>query len=257
MTCDPWPVDRSKLPSLPDTADPTYYDALLSQDNAIRIAINMLWALSGRQYGVCETRVRPCTSGMKRNTDAYLWSSSNGGFAGYRYLAWTGSAWRTDLCGCGSSCTTSGPYAAHLPGPVYPDDGVHPITVLVGGDVLDPANWVLEGDVLYRKDRPWPAQNLGRAEGDSCSWSVTYWRGQGVPASVGHYVGTLAAELLLAEAGENCRLPASVRRVSRQGVSMEIDPTSVIREGLTGLIEIDRWISSVNPSRMTQPPTVL
>lgn len=257
MTCDPWPVDRAKLPDLPDESDPGFFDALTAQDDAIRIAINVLWSLSGRQYGVCETRVRPCTEGAQ-TYPRFGWNGSTG-FLNYQYLTWSGSGWRTDACGCGSgsSCVASGPYAVHLPGPVYPEDGTHPITVVVGGDVLDASEWVIEGDVLYRRNEAWPAQNLGRPEGDPCTWSVTYWRGQAVPAGIGHYVGTLAAELLLAANGENCRLPASVRRLSRQGVSMEIDPTSVIREGLTGLIEVDRWLASVNPGRLMQPPSVI
>lgn len=256
MSCDSWPVDRTKLPALPDVDDPAYQAALDAQNSAIRIATQILWALTGRQFGVCETKARPCTPGITRPPYLTGWSPDRG-FNGRPYLVWSGTGWSTDACGCGQVCVASGPYAAHLPGPVYPEDAQHPITVVVGGDVLDREHWTLEGDVLYRRDAPWPSQNLGKPEGDDCTWSVIYWRGLKVPDFVGLYVGTLANELLAASAGENCRLPASVRRVSRQGVSMEIDPASVVSAGLTGLMEIDRWIASVNPHRLMQPPSVL
>jgi hypothetical protein len=256
VTCDPWPVDRTKLPDLPDEDDPGYDAAVEAQENAIKIAVHLLWALTGRVYGVCETKARPCTTGIYRPPFISGWSPDSG-FNGRPYLIWSGSGWSTDACGCGATCVASGPYAAHLPGPVYPEDATHPITVLIGGDVLDHDHWVLEGDVLYRRDAPWPSQNMGKPDGEDCTWSVIYWRGLKVPAYVGVFVGTLAAEMLAAAAGENCRLPASVRRVSRQGVSMEIDPASIVQSGMTGLLEIDRWIASLNPHRLMQPPSVI
>lgn len=65
MSCD-WPIDRSCLPPLPElSASPTpeeqtdYNLALLRRNNAEDIAVHVLWALSGRQFGACETTVRP------------------------------------------------------------------------------------------------------------------------------------------------------------------------------------------------------
>lgn len=252
MTCDAWPVDRSKLPPLPDESDDAYDVALLDRDNAIRVAIGFLWALSGRQYGVCETKMRPCSVGTTMTPPAERFGQTVG-FRGY--LIYAHGGWAANYCGCGSVCKLSGPRTVHLPGPVYPEDDDHPITVVINGDVLDPSEWAIEGDVLYRRKHPWPMQNLDSPEGDEGTWSVTYWRGQGVPGAVGKYVGLLAAEVL-ADDGD-CRLPASVRRVARQGVSMEIDPIEIIKIGYTGIIEVDRWLASVNPGRLQQAPTVI
>lgn len=235
--------------------DPDYGRAQEARENAIRMATHILWALTGRQLGLRETRVRPCTTGITRPPYLTGYAPTGDGM-GRPYLIWSGTSWSSGACGCGQICVASGPRAAHLPGPVFLDDD-HPLTVIVEGDVISDSEWVLEGDVLYRISDPWPSQNLGRPEGEECTWSVIYWRGIRVPTYVGAYVGTLAAELLAAAAGENCRLPASVRRVSRQGVSMEIDPASVVHAGLTGLMEIDRWIASMNPNRLMQPPTVI
>lgn len=249
-------MNRAKLPALPAETDAEFDAAVQEQEDAIRDAIGILWAMSGRQFGVCETKVRPCKAGTNHSTGFRRWSTP-AGFSGFSYLVWDGSGWGTNTCGCGSLCTLAGPAAAHLPGPVFPEDSDHVVTVTVDGEVLDESKWVLEGDVLYRRGAAWPSQNLNRPDGDVGTWSVTYWRGQKVPTSVGTHVGTLAAELLLSAAGENCRLPASVRRVSRQGVAMEIDPLALIQAGCTGLVEVDRWLISTNPNRLQQPPQVI
>ena len=62
MTCN-WPVDDSCLPPLPPEDDPTYAEKLTDQQNALDLAVTVLWALSGRQFGQCETLVRPCPAG--------------------------------------------------------------------------------------------------------------------------------------------------------------------------------------------------
>lgn len=81
--------------------------------------------------------------------------------------------------------------------------------------------------------------------------------GTPVPGGVGVLVGTLAKEFLDACSGGKCRLPRRVQQVSRQGVSYQmVDPTDIYRSGLTGIPEIDIWLSSVNPNRLMAPPRV-
>lgn len=61
MTCE-WPVDRSCLPALPDPLDPTYQEKLDRQTDAESKAVQVLWALSGRQFGCQEVVYRPPTA---------------------------------------------------------------------------------------------------------------------------------------------------------------------------------------------------
>lgn len=254
MTCDPWPLRRSCLPALPQPTDDDYEDAVQDQKDAIKLAVDTLWAASGRQFGVCETTVRPCVPGTTRGQRReYL----GRGYGGYAYAVWDGSGWGSDTgCGCDGACEWYGDRAAHLPGPVVHDDE-HLITVVINGDVIANTDWVLEGDVLYRVGEAWPKQNMNRASGEDGTWSVTYWRGQPVPRGVGRYVCILAAEILKASNGEKCELPANARRVVRQGISLELDPLAILSGGRTGILVIDRWLQSVNPNKLMQPPSVL
>jgi len=160
MTCD-WPIDRgcmTALPVLPDTPTPeeqAAYDLALSQRNAAEdMAVQVLYSLSGRQFGVCPEIVRPCPTrwwdqqhfqrpefyGLLNERDWYLMAQG---------------------CGCAGRCITSGPRVIHLPGPA-----VSVTAVKIDGVTLDPADYTLEGDVLYRNGGPvWPGQNLGRPLG--------------------------------------------------------------------------------------------
>lgn len=54
-----WPVDDMCLPALPTPTDPGWMDAAAAQEAAKRAAVDILWMLSGRQFGVCPVTVRP------------------------------------------------------------------------------------------------------------------------------------------------------------------------------------------------------
>lgn len=240
MSCD-WPVDRTCLPALPALGDePTAdeqaaYDLAVAQRSAAEdMAVFVLWALSGRQFGVCEETVRPCPT-----------PAPVGGVLG---------------CGCFGSCVRSGPSMVHLPGPVAAPDDDRPVVVTIAGEVMDPAEYVIEGNVLYRRGgKRWPGQNLARPLGEPGTWSVTYWRGIPPPSGVERLTGLLAKEFLAACAGdEKCRLPRNVAQIARQGVTYRYELASVIHAaGKTGLPEVDLWLAAVNPNRLTAAPVVL
>lgn len=184
--------------------------------------MDVLWALSGRQYGACPTGVRPCPTLFGR-------------------------------CGCGySACEAVGPRVIHLPGPVDSIIAIQIDDVLLGDD-----EWVLEDDLLYRVGGVWPVQDRTRPLGEPGTWSVEYRRGIRPPAHVGRLVGLLTAEFYAACTGGKCKLPRRVQTVSRQGVTMNmVDPTSILSEGLTGLPEVDMWITAVNPNHISAGPVV-
>ena len=169
------------------------------------------------------------------------------------------SRWRnatafTELdCGCVGSCSFTGPAAVHLAGPVA---GIE--RVRIKGVELDVDEYIVENSILYRLNGNWPAQDLGRPE--SLSWSVDYLRGVAVPAGVDVLTGLLAAEFVTACGGNSskCRLPRNVVSTTRQGVTYQVyDPTTMYSQGKTGLAEVDLWLSSVNPNRLTEGPSVV
>ncbi|APD19246.1 head-tail adaptor [Mycobacterium phage Taptic] len=242
-----WPVDRTCFPPLPELSDPptdaelaARAAAQVTQDNAAQCASTIMWALSGRQYGLEELTARPCPD-IVLGIDMWLPYVTT-----LEYGTWVSSP-----CGCMGQCTVSGPRVVHLPGPV-----AEVVSVTIDGVSLDESEWQLEGDALYRTEGVWPRQNLGAPLGEDGTWCVVYLRGVPVPAGVDVMTGALAKELLAACNDEECRIPRTVTGMSRRGVSYDFDPSKLIAAGKTGLQEIDMWLASVNPNRLMAPPEV-
>lgn len=242
MTCS-WPTDRSCL-TVPDDGDEVGMAQLEAAEN---LAVQVLWALSGRQYGVCPVIARPCPQGYP-----YPYGYLIGG----PLVVWDGANWRNVLCGCGPTCDWRAPTVVHLGSRVgLPVREV--LEVVIGGELIDPSEYRLEGDLLYRIAAPWPQQDLTRPLDEPGTWSVTFTRGTPPPLGTAKLVGQLAAEFLAACNGGKCRLPRRVQTVTRQGVTYQmVDPTDIYETGRTGIPEIDLWLSSVNPHRLTSAPEV-
>lgn len=240
--CD-WPVDRSCYPAVEGDLD------MAKQRYAEELAVQVLWSLSGRQFGVCPVVLRPCSQ--------LSYVSRYGGQDFPWYPLWDGGAWRNVTCGCIGQCDWRAPTVVHLSTTTgLPIQEV--LEVKVGATVLDESAYVLEGDLLYRTGGiAWPSQDLSKPLGSEGTWSVTYTRGNPVPAGVGVFVGLLAKEFMNACNGGKCRLSRRVQSVVRQGVSTEMmNPSAVYADGRTGLDEIDIWIKAVNPHTLAQPPKV-
>jgi hypothetical protein len=108
--------------------------------------------------------------------------------------------------------------------------------------------------MLVRVDgESWPRCNdLTKADTEVGTWSVTFTVGQPVPEGGKWAVGELACQLLRAARGEDCRLPRTVSRLVRQGVTIEFpDMVELFKNGLTGLYLVDLFIKSVNPAGLT------
>lgn len=261
MSCS-WPIDRTcidaahPLPPVgddPDDPSAEYLAALAQRNAAEDLAVFIMWSLSGRQFGVCPTRVRPCVSAPWSpgyRPPPYIWFLDAGHWVDYP-------------CGCGPSrCEVSGPSVVHLPGPAQPDTQDSPIVVKIAGVELAHDAYVLEGDALYRREGVWPSQNLARPAGEVGTWTVDYGRGIPAPACTAGLVGQLAKEFIAA-CGDTtaCRLPRNVTATVRQGVSKSFDSSQVLaaiwREKKTGLFEVDAWLAAVNPSGLAAAPVVL
>jgi hypothetical protein len=80
---------------------------------------------------------------------------------------------------------------------------------------------------------------------------VEYLRGTEVPAAANLAAGAYAIEWMKAHTGaKGCRLPQRTREVIRAGVTTQLAAPEILNQGgLTGIDEVDAFISAVNPAR--------
>lgn len=208
---------------------------------AVEAASEVLWDLSGRQYGECEVTLRPCRQGCGPAVASAWWS---GGWPAY------GQGWLSWVCGrcsgpCG--CTTADELA-------LPADVTDVVSVSVDGVALvRDTDWALyDGNHLVRLGgERWPVcQDWTTPVSGVGAFTVVARVGHEVPAMGRMALAELTRELLHACAGEDCALPANVVSQTRQGVSQQFaTPLDLRREDLTGLRLVDLWLQSVMRDR--------
>lgn len=96
------------------------------------------------------------------------------------------------------------------------------------------------------------------------SWSpcsnveVTYTGGLAIPEAGLRAARVLGNELLKARCDvDNCQLPSRVTSVTRQGVSFTVlDAQDFLKDGRTGLYEVDLFLKAVNPDNARKPSAV-
>lgn len=212
-----WPVDWECLPNPTDTSRAELQES-------IDTAVGVLWALTGRRFGIWRATVYPCPPGT--------------------------AGLRTTTCST-VACDRAG--SILLPGPVN-----KLLAFTVDGTDIALDSLLLDGDRIYRRDgQPWPDQNLTRHPTQSGTWSITYLGGITPPAGAAHAVGALAREFHAACTGGKCALPRRTTQVQRQGVTVSmVDPSDIYDTGATGITEVDLWIRAHNPHRQSQPATI-
>lgn len=224
--CD-WPVITSGVPGW-DDADPE------QQATATSVATYVLWALSGRRFGVCELTVRPELPLDRTQL--------------YGRLQMPDGSWYVGGVRC------DGGSGILLPGPA------REITeVKVDGAVLPVDAYRLSGDYLWKTEGQWPARQLMHLpDTEPGTWSVTYTRGADVPDAGKYAAGVLAGEVLRSmRNASGCRLPTRARSVVREGVDIQlIDPEAFLQNGRVGIIEVDLFLTGANPGKLTRPPRV-
>jgi hypothetical protein len=76
-----------------------------------------------------------------------------------------------------------------------------------------------------------------------------YYYGTGIPAGGRNAVLKLAEQLLISSMGGECKLPTRVTSISRQGLSWTLlDPQDFLKDGRTGIYEIDLLLRALNPA---------
>lgn len=231
-----------------DTTDPDL------QADATAWATQILWALTGRQFGTCDVTVRPCGGGCHSGgwmTWPVLLDGGNAAAAGgwFPFVDQSGT-WRN--CGCAAACNCSARCEVWLPGPVAAIT-----SVVVDGVTIDPSAYRVDnGSLLVRQDGAcWPdCQDFnlsGTAPDDENTFLVTYQRGTPVPVAGQIAAGLLAGDFIKS-CTTGCKLPGNLSSLSRQGVEVSLaDPTDELNDGLTGVPQVDQWIRSVNPAKLT------
>lgn len=245
MACDPWPIvidpeccpDWATLP-------------VAARDRGIRIATEIIWALSGRQFQICTACVRPCKTYCMSCGDSFKRAGEWGVF--YRFGNQATSAGCGCECGNIGGCGCKSTCAVRLdPAPV-----IAILEVRIGGAVIPSGEYqVIDGHILVRDPAKgcWPKCNdLGSPNSVSGTWSVTYSYGTKASAVALDMAAILACEIAKHCMNLKCRLTGRITQLSRDGVSITLDPKAFIDEGLTSLPEIDQWLRAVNPYGLAQ-----
>ncbi len=240
--CEVWtPIFTCDLPTGSEAVSGT----------AIGIATDVLSGMTAFRFGLCELTIRPCKrdclgESVLRSGNWWEYSGANR----WPYPALIGGAWYNMGCGgCSGDCSCTTVHEVLLPGPVYD------ITqVKVDGVALTPGtDYRLDNDrLLVRLDgEPWPTCNdLNKADSEVGTWSVTFRTGEPVPNLGKLAVGVLSVELMkLMLCNSDCRLPANVTSLSRQGVDITLlDPQEIFDNRRTGLYLPDMFVNTYNPS---------
>jgi hypothetical protein len=226
------------------------------QAYADRIATRVIWAASGRQYGLCTTTVRPCWMNQLP-----LYQTFPVGTYGEGYWSLVGTpgggvqVFPGAQCSCAAACACLPPQVA-LPGPV-----ASVTEVVIDGVTLDPAAYRVDNSTyLVRQDgQSWPqAQNLSAVDGSAGTWHVTYQLGQAVPPSLQDAAGLYACEVGRALTGGTCQLPNRVRQITRAGTTIDfVNTDDYLKDGRTGYDQVDMILHSYNPWGLVQRPRVL
>ena len=225
------------------------------QAYADRVATRVIWAATGRQFGLCATTVRPCWAPQPVLYQSFPVNAYGEGY--WTLLGVPGGVVPVSLagCACTAGCACSPPQIA-LPGPV-----ASVTSVVVDGVTIPGGSYRVDNEsFLVRTDgSSWPAtQDYALAPGAVGTWSVTYQLGVAVPDTLQDAAGLYACEVGRAISGGSCQLPNRVRSVTRSGVEINyVNSDDYLEKGRTGYDAVDSIINSYNPYGLTQRPRVL
>jgi hypothetical protein len=217
---------------------------------AVSMATETLWALTGMRFGLCEVTLRPCADscGDGRFYDDFgpPWTLRY-----YPQPALVGGLWFNLTCGsCTSGCSCGEVSEVRLPAPVF-----DVTEVVIDGVVLASSAYRLDNSrILVRTDGGrWPRCNDLSEDSGPGTWSVTARYGEPLPAGAALAMGELACQFAKAADGQDCRLPAGVQNLVRQGVSISFpDVGELFAKGRTGLYLVDAFIATWNPGHLRQ-----
>lgn len=237
--CQNWPPLCDDFPENPTAAQ---LDLI---DQSVQAATEALWERTHRRFGLCTVTLRPCRAECANPPPWFARAGWSWPFPVLDRGVWVNLGCRS----CGDTCSCAALSETRLPSPV-----ADIVEVKVGGTTLDPSayrvdNWRwlvrLDGEV-------WPRCNdLTKDDTETGTWSVTASYGEQVPTLGSLAVGQLAAAIFKSCPGSgatDCPLPATVRQVTRQGVTkVFFDAKTAFKDGAIGLYHPDLFIATYNP----------
>ena len=248
-----WPIDDSSLPDTWGNLDPDV------QDRAIAAATATLRRLTLGRVGGCPITVRPCRSADITQIPSGYYGAYGAPAYGPNGMAapWVpfidrNGGWVNCTCLEGCGCTTG--CQVELIGIVGRVDEIK-----VDGVVIPSTDYRLDGNTIVYQGTdtcPFPkSQDLSKPAGEVGTFTVTYLPAYPVDGWGSYVAAVLANEFAAGATGGKCRLPSGVTQIVRQGVSMTIT-SGAFPGGLTGIREVDTYITHFNPAALRVPPRV-
>lgn len=119
-------------------------------------------------------------------------------------------------------------------------------SIKLNGVLMDPDSYSLRNNayIVRTHSVPWIMDVMWDLE-------VSYTYGAPIPAMAKSAAIRLANELIWSKTGSReCTLPERVTSITRQGESLTmLDPLNFLKEGRTGVYEIDLFLQVVNPNK--------
>lgn len=240
--CDNWPIQWT---CDVETLNPAVTGI------AVSMATETLWALTGMRFGLCNVTLRPCArsceSGSFYDDFGPPWESQF-----YPRPALIGGLWFNLTCGsCAGSCSCGEVSEFVLPAPVH-----EIIEIKIDGTPLVTGAYRVDNNrIVVRTDGGrWPRCNdLSKDDTEADTWSVTATFGEVIPDGASLAMGQLACEIAKAADGGDCKLPAGLQQLVRQGVTISYpDVGELFRQGRTGLYLVDMFVATWNPGGLRQ-----
>jgi hypothetical protein len=261
--CAPWCTEADvRLCGLDSDEYPTEV-----VDFGIALASRVMWAASGRRYGLCQTTVRPCHPG-NHQFGFHPYSGSPHIDANIEIHYWQNGT----LCGCSlPELWLPGPIAGveeiMYDGVVLPSSsyavktvgrGSRKVVVRLDTDAGgNPVHW-WRGNDLTRD----PTTDITPALPDEFApaWQVTYWKGRAIPPEAVGVTAMLAEQFTKARCGGKCdeRITAAVTRVARRGTTVNYEQKEA-KEIVTAVGNplAELWLKTVNPYGRTRRSRVI
>lgn len=216
-------------------------------------ATHVLWALSGRRFGICDMGplrpvARDCLGAF-----AYERRWQTPVAFGVGYWPYDNDWWWS----IGARYPTPG--QVKLPGPIAQLTEVRLNGVSLA---LTGASRAVRVDAWRQltllNGETWPTWQDPALEDGPGTAFVSYGRGVPVPELGELAMNELVTELSKSCAGDKtCRLPSRIREMTRKGMTFAmINPQDFIDKGRLGLDACDMFLMTVNPTKLARAPRV-
>lgn len=256
--CQTWDLDLGCCLVSGGIPDPCLTDGTPTPqaliDGSILAASQMLWSLTGRQFGCCTVAIRPCRACQSECCIPEGGWGADSGFPWFPMHQEDGS-WINVSCGCQDQCSCVNLSEILLPTPVCSVD-----EVVIDGVVVDPLTYRVDDfkKLVRLGSDAWPRCNdLTKDVTEEGTWQVVVTYGRPVPELVKLAAAEFACELIKSCTNRPCKLPRNVTAVTRQGITeVFADPNSFFGNGYTGLYLTDMAIRTYNPKQLQRRPAV-